>query len=520
MKVLLITGLLAKETVVRYAKETKVETEVLALKVPVAAFLTPQLISDALRKVSVENFDLILIPGLVRGDTTIISQTTGVPSFKGPQYAADLPTILDSIGEVKLSTFTPANELLSEKLEKKALEEIKKVEENKEDLLKTPGHILIGNLAIGKDFPMRVMGEIVDASLLKNEEIQRLAKHYVQTGADIIDVGMVVGESKPKDAKRIVAAAKAAVNVPVSIDSLDPQEIKAAVGAGADLVLSADAGNIKEIAPYISKVAVVLIPTNQKEGYFPKKPKERVQLLEEVMREAKNLGVTKILADLILDPLNILESFNAFQKFSARNLNVPIFVGISNVTELIDADSVGVNALLAKLSSEIGATVLLATEKSDKAKGTIREESTAAKMMFLAKKRASFPKDLGLNLLILKDKRNREEPYIKTLEKKTGVFIADQTTRLADLDKQGSFRILVDRENHEIVALHYTLVSGETPEIIVKGKNAEAVYQKIVELGLVSQVDHAAYLGTELAKAEIALKTGKEYIQDKIMFGD
>jgi len=39
-----------------------------------------------------------------------------------------------------------------------------------------------------------------------------------------------------------------------------------------------------------------------------------------------------------------------------------------------------------------------------------------------------------------------------------------------------------------------------------------------VELGLVSRWDHAAYLGSELTKAEIALRTGKEYIQDKAMF--
>ena len=88
-----------------------------------------------------------------------------------------------------------------------------------------------------------------------------------------------------------------------------------------------------------------------------------------------------------------------------------LFVGVSNVTELMDADSVGVNALLARLSSEVGASILLATEKSDKARGSVGEEATAAKMMFLAKKRGSVPKDLGVDLLVLKDKRNREEPY-------------------------------------------------------------------------------------------------------------
>jgi dihydropteroate synthase len=58
----------------------------------------------------------------------------------------------------------------------------------------------------------------------------------------------------------------------------------------------------------------------------------------------------------------------------------------------------------------------------------------------------------------------------------------------------------------------------EKPLNIIKGKTAESVYSKIVELGLVTQLDHAAYLGSELAKAEIALRSGKEYIQDSPLF--
>ena len=409
--------------------------------------------------------------------------------------------------------------MLREKLQNKALEEIAKVEQNKKALLKEPGNFLIKNLAVGKDFPMRVMGEIVDAALRPDEEIQRLAKHYVQAGADVIDVGMVVGESRPKDAKRVVIAVKAAVNVPVSIDSLDPEEIKAAVSAGADMVLSADAGTIKAIAPFIAHVAVVVIPTNQKEGIFPKKAHERVQLLEEIISEAKCLGVTKVLADLILDPLDVLESFIAFRQFSERHPNVPMFVGISNVTELIDADSVGVNALLAKLSSEVGASMLLATEKSDKAQGTIKEEATASKMMFLAKKRGSVPKDLGIDLLLFKDKRNREESYDKDLEQKSKVLVGSKD-KTAELDEKGSFRIFIDRQNQNIIAEHFTLPDEESPSLIVKGKTAEQVYGQIIESRLVSKLEHAAYLGNELGKAEIALRTGKEYIQDKNMFGE
>jgi dihydropteroate synthase-like protein len=183
----------------------------------------------------------------------------------------------------------------------------------------------------------------------------------------------------------------------------------------------------------------------------------------------------------------------------------------------MDADSVGVNALLARLSSEVGASILLATEKSDKAKGSIGEEVVAAKMMFLAKKRGSVPKDLGVDLLLLKDKRNREEPYDKTLEQKAPVILAEKRDSV-ESDAKGSFRIIIDRLSENIVAAHYASQEMDKPDKIVKGKTANAIYAEIAELGLASQPNHLAYLGSELAKAEIALRTGKEYIQDRAMF--
>ena len=518
MKVLLITGLLAKKTVERYAKESTVETRVLALRVPVAALLSPGQIVKALKKTSARDFDMIMVPGLIRGDTAVIADSVKTPTFKGPRYAGDLPTVLDALGRVKLSTVTPACDLLREELEQKALQELTAAEKNRDVLLQKPGNMLIGALAIGKDFPMRVLAEIVDAALMPTDEIQRLARHFVKMGADVIDVGMVAGESRPSDAKRAVEAVKKAVNVPVSIDTLDSDEMREAVAAGADLILSADAGNLEQIAAFAADVAVVVIPTNQREGYFPAKAEERVRFLEEIMAKARRLGMKRLIGDLILEPSNVLESLIAFRDFAVRNPDVPLFVGVSNVTELIDADSIGVNALLTWLSSEVGASILLATEKSSKAKGSVREEVIAAKMMFLAKKRGSVPKDLGLDLLLLKDKRNREEPYNKELETNAHVVAAPSESEPAVLDERGSFRIVVDRIEGTIVALHYTSLEMDKPINIIKGKTAESVYAKIAELGLVTRIDHAAYLGSELAKAEIALRTGKEYIQDSVLF--
>jgi dihydropteroate synthase-like protein len=518
VKVLLITGALAEDTVNRYAKESSVDTETLALKIAVAALLTPQTIANALKNVKPTDFNMILVPGLVRGDTTVISKAIGIPAFKGPRYAADLPTVLDSLCEVQLSTVVPACELLQEKLAQKALQEIEKTELNRDESLKKPGSMLIGDLAVGKEFPMRVLAEIVDAALMDKEKIQQTAKRFVEAGADIIDVGMVAGESRPHDAKRIVEWVKQVVDVPVSIDTLNPAELQAAVNAGADLILSGDAGNIEQIAPFASNVAVVVIPTNQRRGYFPKKAHDRVKYLEEIISKAKKLGVTRCIADLILEPSDVLESFIAFKEFAARNPAVPLFVGVSNVTELMDADSVGVNALLTRLSQEVDASILLATEKSDKAKGTVAEEVASAKMMFLAKKRGSVPKDLGINLLILKDKRVYEEPYDKRLEAGAKVLNVSEDLEPATLDSEGLFKIYIDRTEGVLVAVHYTSLEMTKPINIFKGKTADSLYTKIVAMGLVSKLDHAAYLGSELSKAEITLRTGKEYIQDKKLF--
>jgi dihydropteroate synthase-like protein len=377
--------------------------------------------------------------------------------------------------------------------------------------------MLIGDLAMGKEFPMRVLAELVDAPSMSEAEVKRLARRFVMAGADIVDVGMIAGESRPADARRLVALVKCTVDVPVSIDSLDPGEIREGVLAGADLVLSGDAGNIEKIASCVSKVAVVVIPTNQQKGQFPKKAEERVAFLEEIIIRAKQLGVSKCVADLILDPTDVLESFSAFRQFAERNPDVPIFVGVSNVTELMDADSVGVNALLARFSSEVGASILLATEKSNKANGSVSEEVAAAKMMFLAKKRGSVPKDLGVDLLKFKDKRNREEPYDKELEKKATV-IHPRKLKPVELDPAGSFRIMVDRLGEEIVAVHYPSRGLDKPDRILKAKIADVIYGEIAASGLASQPSHFAYLGSELAKAEIALRTGKEYIQDMPIF--
>ena len=523
MRVLLITGLMAKRNVERYAKESSIETKVLSLPVSVAAFLTPKFIAEELRERNLSGYDLILLPGAVRGDASVVEEVTGVPTFKGPLYAADIPLILNFLGEVELSKTVPASELLQERLRAQVHKDLESADTDCERLMGEGGGFFIGKgarrVAVGPFLPMRVVAEIVDAPRLTDREIERRAIYYEESGADIIDIGMVVGNPRPEEVRRLVEVVRSTVEMPISIDTLDPSEIRAAVKADIDLVLSIDKGNMKEVAPHLPDIPVVVTPTNVRKGEFPREAGRRVTVLEETIERAERLGIEKVIADPILEPVmnpGILESLAAYRLFTQRNPRIPLFFGVGNVTELIDMDSVGVNGLLSAIAAELGASLLLTPEHSDKARGSVRELATASKMMFLSRKRGSVPKDLGIDLLILKDKRFRESSYEREIE--VGAEVLEPQEEGYQMDEKGWFRILLDREEGKIVLLHFLLGEEERPNFILKNTEARPLYIAAIEHGLVSRLDHAAYLGRELEKAEIALSIGKTYIQDNPPF--
>ncbi len=49
---------------------------------------------------------------------------------------------------------------------------------------------------------------------------------------------------------------------------------------------------------------------------------------------------------------------------------------------------------------------------------------------------------------------------------------------------------------------------------ILEGSVPRALYLKIIEEGWVTEMSHAAYLGKELIKSELSLRTGATYLQD------
>ena len=297
MRILLITGKLAEPLVKKYGKGC----DVFVTPISVAAFLTPKLIAGYLKKAGVksEDYDLILIPGLVRGSAQIIEDELGIPTFKGPRNAMDIPQTLRALKEgFKLSKEKPADELFSFDALKR-VEDIRNRARNKhyiEKALKRPWNVLIGNLPAGGDFPARILGEVVDAPRLGAEKTLEKAIYYLREGADIIDIGMVAGkenldfiESIPEIRERLK---EKGFDVPISFDSLNTKEIEKALDY-ADLFLSVDASNLEEL---VTEKPVVLIPTNQKEGFFPTKPLERAEFLEKLKERALDLGYRTVTA--------------------------------------------------------------------------------------------------------------------------------------------------------------------------------------------------------------------------------
>ena len=79
------------------------------------------------------------------------------------------------------------------------------------------------------------------------------------------------------------------------------------------------------------------------------------------------------------------------------------------------------------------------------------------------------------------------------------------------LDPKGNF--LVQIENKEIIVTHYSPDGSKLQ--IYRGKTAEEIYRHLAKNEAISMSEHWAYIGEELAKAEIAINNNLPYVQDR-----
>ena len=525
MKILIITGNLAYPLIKDVIKDSKEDIILHVADTQVAAFLTPrQIIKEIKSHFSnqLNDIDMILVPGLIKKGTSEITKELDIPTFKGSTDGADLAMVLNLLGNIQLSQDKPADKLIEEEKRKEALnfiEEFENDKDNIEKLLKKPNNILIRNLPVGEDFPMRVLAEIANAPFLSKEALINKCQYFVDCGADMIDIGMAAGEDFSSKVPELIDTLRPIVgDRPLSIDTLNTNEIKVAAECGIDFVLSLDLGNNSQVKEVLKQkdIPAVLLPTNFSEGKSPQTPHERVKAMHQLIEDTDGL---RYVADLILDPVNsssIVESIIACHEFHLTN-PAPMFFGVGNVTELMDADSGGVNVLLAGIGMELGVSILFTPEESGKTRGSVYELATASRMMFLAKHRKSIPKDLGINMVAFKDKHKRNDIILN--ESDDVPHIKQDEPMKFIRDKAGSFKISIDYgttvKSSTIIATHF---KKNRADLVIVGHSAKEIYEEIIENNLVTRMEHAAYLGSELQKAEIAMITGKEYIQDFELF--
>lgn len=108
--------------------------------------------------------------------------------------------------------------------------------------------------------------------------------------------------------------------------------------------------------------------------------------------------------------------------------------------------------------------------------------------------------------------KERSEP-ISSVRISSVPEISAASPKKLKMDKAGYFVVIPSLEKKIIVAEHYAYDNKLLHTI--EGKDAPSIYSTIVENGWITELSHAAYLGRELAKAELSLKYGFKYIQDK-----
>ena len=108
------------------------------------------------------------------------------------------------------------------------------------------------------------------------------------------------------------------------------------------------------------------------------------------------------------------------------------------------------------------------------------------------------------------------------INKKIKKRIKSKYHKIKDLviDPKGYFLITVDKEEKLLKVGYCTfkkLKNKQTHNMIsvVTGKTAIAIVNTLIKKKYISSLQHAADMGIELCKAELALKYKLKYIQDK-----
>ena len=430
-RLMFLTGRLARarlEKVLNGMAPTLFGWSIFDVGVKVAALMTEPILMRRLPRPLAA--DRVIVPGRCRADLERLAQEFGAPFERGPDELKDLPAFFGRAGApIDLSRHA-----------------------------------------------LRIFAEIVDASQMTIEAILARAQTLRAAGADVIDLGCLPDTPFP----HLEGAVKElkARGLAVSVDSAAPDELRRGGAAGADFLLSLTERNLWVAEETGARPIVIPLQHGDLASLF------------RAAEAAQKRGLAAIL-DPVLDPIHFgfAASLSRYREVRAQLPEAEMLMGTGNLTELTDADSVGVTALLLGICSEIGVANVLTVHVSPHTRRTIEEHDAARRIMYAAAADRSLPRGYGRALLQIHDRA----PFPNT-----GQEIADLAAQVKDLN----FRIEAAEDGIHVYNRAGHFVSDD----------AFALFDK---LGVEADGSHAFYLGAELMKAEIALRLGKRYVQDE-----
>jgi len=428
--ILFLTGHLARPRLesVLEAMKGSFDWKVLDIGVKVAALMTEDII--ARRLPAPVDADKVMLPGRCRADLGRLGARFGVPFLRGPDELKDIPVYF---GRARKAS----------------------------DMSK---------------YDIQIFAEIVDASALSVEAILERAQDYKDAGANVIDLGCLPDTPFPHLEEAIKALKDAGHKV--SVDSADPEELRRGGRAGADFLLSLNESTLG-IADEVSSTPV-LIPKDHGD----------MDSLYRAMDALDDKG-RAYLVDPVLDPINFgfMRSLERYAQVRRERPDAEILMGTGNLTELTDADTTGITAMLLGIASELDIKNVLVVQVSPHTRRTVEEHDLARRIMFASRTDNDLPKDYADGLLTVHARR----PFPQT---------PDEIASAAGEVRDKNFRIEIAEDG-----IHVYNRDGHHV--------AQDAFELFPKLGVDNDGAHAFYLGAELAKAEIAFKLAKRYAQDE-----
>ncbi|MET0879522.1 MAG: DUF6513 domain-containing protein [Tardiphaga sp.] len=426
-----VTGHLAQARLERLLTglgETNFAWEIVDIGVKVAALMTEEIIVRRLKLP--DGTGRVILPGRFRGDLVRLAEHFGVAFVRGPDEIADLPVFLGRAGQPP-------------------------------DLSR---------------HDMRIFAEIVEAPSLSIDALVARAQALRAAGADVIDIGCLPETPFPQLGEAVRELKR--LGLAVSVDSANPEELRTGAKAGADFILSLDESSLPLAREFGS--TPVLIPS---------KPGD-LDTLGRAIAAAEAAGIAFI-ADPVLDPIHFgfTASIERFAEARRRWPGIELLMGTGNLTELTDADSSGVTALLAGICSELEIRNVLVVHVSPHTLRTVEEHDIARRILHAARRDAALPRGYHPGLLQAHDRK----PYPATL--------ADIEALAADV-RDRNVRIMTAPDGIHVF-------NGDGHRV------AQDAFSLFAGLGVEADGAHAFYLGAELMKAEIAWRLGKRYVQDE-----